>query len=113
MNTRKALRRASIWSGIFCFFCVLSTVCFAIYYYFDVSYDFVGVGMLSVYGWMVNPMPILSCILCLTVYLKVRKDPEAKEIIGKRWIWIFVLPAITTVFWLLGSILFVTFTGGV
>ena len=113
MKTLQALRRAAIWSGVFCFFCVLSTVCFAIYYYFDVSYDFVGVGMLSVYGWMVNPLALISCIRCLKAYLKERKDSEAREIIGKRWIWIFILPAITTVLWLAGGVLLVAFTGGV
>lgn len=112
MKTLRALRRLNLWGCIFCFFCVLSMGCLAI---FSVSGSgaMFGIGSLAVYGWMVNPFPILSCVRCLKAYLKDRKDPEEKRLIGRKWIRILLWPAITTVFWLLCGILFVAFTGGV
>jgi hypothetical protein len=111
-KTLKALKTATIWNCIFCFSCVLSTICFAIDEYYDVSI-LRGIGIITVYGWMVNPFAIISCFRCLKVYLLERKDPDYKQIIGRKRFWIFIWPIITTVLWLFGGLLFVKFTGGV
>ena len=112
MKTLKALKTATIWNCIFCFSCILSTVCLAIDEYYNASKLF-SIGILSVYGWMVNPFAIISCFWCLKAYLSERKDPDYKQIIGRKWVWIFIWPVITTALWLLGGLLFVKFTGGV
>ncbi len=112
MKTLKALKTATIWNCIFCFSCILSTVCFAIDEYYNASLLF-SIGFLFVYGWMVNPFAIISCYWCLKAYLSEHKDPDYKQIIGRKWVWIFIWPIITTALWFLGGGLFVKFTGGV
>ena len=99
MKTLKALKITSVLNGIFCFFCIASTVCFAINRYFDIR-AFFSVGRLLVYGWIINPVGIVSFIICFKLFLTERKSPEAKQVIGMKWIWIFVWPIITTVLYL-------------
>ena len=111
MKTLKAIKTATIWNCIFCFSCVLSTVCLAIAEGYDSR--LFDVGMIAVYGWMVNPFPIISCIRCLTVYLAERKNPMYQQMIGRKWVWIILWPVITTVLWIVSGGLFVKFTGGV
>ena len=112
MQTIKALKAAAVWSCVFCASCILSTVCFAVDECYDVKVLFV-IGVITVYGWMVNPFAIISCFRSLKIYLAERKKPDCKQMIGRKWVWIIVFPIITTVFWLLGGLLFIKFTGGV
>lgn len=63
--------------------------------------------------WIANPVAIISFCICLSTYLEERKQPNVKEKIGKKWMWIFAWPLITTVFYLVSSGLFVVLTGGV
>ena len=99
MKTLKALKITSILNGIFCFSCVASTVCFAILRYFDIR-AFFSVGMILTCGWIINPVGIVSFVVCLSIFLSERKNEEAKQVIGKKWIWIFVWPIITTILYL-------------
>ena len=62
MKTLKALKITSILNGIFCFFCVASTVCFAITRYYD-SNLFFSIGNILIYGWMINPIGIISFVI--------------------------------------------------
>ena len=112
MKTLKALKITSILNGIFCFFCVASTVCFAITRYCD-SNLFFSIGNILIYGWMINPIGIISFVICLPLFLTERKDQESKNAMGKKWIWVFVWPIITTLLYLVSGILTVAFTGGV
>ena len=112
MKTLKALKITSILNGIFCFFCIASTVCFAINRYFDIR-AFFSVGMILTYGWIINPIGIISFIVCLSMFLSERNNQEAKQVIGKKWIWIFVWPVVTTVFYVSAIIFLVSLTGGV
>lgn len=112
MTTLKALKATSVLNGIFCFFCIASTVCFAVSYYFDLRVFF-NIANILVYGWIINPIGIVSFLICLILFLAERKSPEAKQIMAKKWIWIFVWPIITTVFYLAAGGLTVAFTGGV
>ena len=75
MKTLKALKITSILNGIFCFFCVASTVCFAITRYYD-SNLFFSIGNILIYGWMINPIGIISFVICLPLFLTERKDHE-------------------------------------
>lgn len=112
MKTIKALKTVTIWNCIFCFSCILSVICLAINHYCNTN-ALSLIGAISVYGWMVNPIPLILCIRCFKLYLKERKDELTKQAIGWKWIWIFVWPIITTILWLLSGGLFVMFTGGV
>ena len=112
MKTLKALKAVAIWNCIFCFSCVASTVFLAIHHYFHLD-SYLHIGVLFVYGWMVNPFAIISCFRGLKIYLTERTILECKHLIGKKWIWFVVLPIVTTVLWLLVGGLFVEFTGGV
>lgn len=112
MKTLRMLKITSILNGIFCFYCIVSNVCFAIYKYYDI-YTAFGIGIILLYGWMLNPVGIITFIRGLAIYKEERKIPEAKRIIGLKWIWIFIWFIITVVFWFLGGVIFVYFTGGV
>lgn len=112
MRTLKELKSVTIWNCIFCFSCILSTVCLVIDEYCEVNKLF-NIGMLAVCGWMVNPFAIISCYRCLKVFLMERKNPDHNKIIGRKWVWIFIWPVVTTILWVLGGLLFVNYTGGV
>lgn len=112
MKTLKALRITSILNGIFCFFCIASTVCFAVTRYYD-SEQFFRIGNILIYGWIINPVGIVSFIVCLALFLAERKNQEPKQVMGKKWVWIFIWPVITTVLYITAGVLTVAFTGGV
>ena len=112
MKTLKALKITSILNSIFCIFCVASTVCFAINRYYDIR-AFFSVGKFMTYGWIINPVGIVSFVVCLVLFLTERKNQEAKKAIGKKWIWIFIWPVVTTVFYITAGGLMVVLTGGV
>ena len=112
MKTLKALKITSILNSIFCFFCISFVICIITiqYYRTDVI---VAIGVISTYGWMLNPTPIISFIICLKFFLNDRHSAEAKQIIGRKYIWIFVQLAIATVFYFIAMGFLVEITGGV
>ena len=112
MKTLKALKITCILNGIFCLFCIASTVCFAVNHYLYLR-DYFSVGSILVYGWIINPVGIVSSIICLTSFLTERKSQGAKQVIGMKWIWIFIWPIITTIFYITAGGLMVVLTGGV
>ena len=112
MKTLKALKTATIWNCIFCLSCIISIICVAVNHYYNTNLLSL-VGTLFVYGWMVNPIPLILCIRCFKLYMTERKNEKAKQTIRKKWILIFIYPVITTVFWVFGGGLFVVITGGV
>ena len=112
MKTLKALKIISILNGIFCFCCIASTGCMAINRFFDINIFF-RIGDFLVITWIVNPIGIISFVICLTTFIVERASPEARQVIGKKWIWIFIWPVVTTVIYILSGVLFVAFTGGV
>ena len=112
LKTLKALKNVTIFNCIFCISWLVSIICLYVYNRYDVRV-FLDIGVLSVYGWMVNPLGLIFCYRALKAYLSERKDPAYKQMIGKRWIWILIWPVITTVIWVIGGGLFVLFTGGV
>ena len=112
MKTLRALKIASILNSIFCLSCIISIICFAVNHYYQTNLLSL-IGVLFVYGWMVNPIPLISCILCFILYLTERKVETERQTIGWKWIWILIWPVITTAFWVFGGGLFVIITGGV
>ena len=112
MKTLKALKITSILNGIFCLFCIASTVCFAINRYYDIR-SFFDAANILIYGWLVNPVAPISFIICIILFLIERKQPENRQLMGKKWVWIFAWPVITFLFYFTAMILTVAFTGGV
>ena len=117
MKTLKALKITSVLQIIFCIFCIASTVCFAISHYQCIAGDnwrtLFGIANILIYGWVANPVAPISFIICLVLFLVERKQPENRQLIGRKWIWIFIWPAITTLFYFAALMLTVAFTGGV
>ena len=112
MKTVKALKITSVLNSIFCLFCIASTICFAVNRYFDLRVFF-DIANILVYGWIINPIAIISFVVCLVLFICEHKESETKQVIGKKWMWIFVWPVITTVLYLTAGVLTVAFTGGV
>ena len=117
MKTTKALKITSVLNSIFCLFCIASTICFAIAHYQVLADDqwrtFFSIANILIYGWVVNPVAPISFVVCIVLFLIERKQPESKQLIGKKLIWIFAWPVITTVLYLTAIVLTVAFTGGV
>ena len=112
MKTLRALKIASILNSIFCLSCIISIICFAVNHYYKTNLLSL-IGAISAYGWIANPIPLILCIRCFKLYLTERKSEIAIQTIGRKWIWIFIWPIITTAFWVFGGVLFVVITGGV
>ena len=117
MKTLKALKITSILNGIFCLLCIASTVCCAITNYasrhgLDWRTPF-HIANNLILGWIANPIAPISFIICLLMFLRERNQTEQKQLIGKKWIWIFIWPIITTILYLTAGALTVAFTGGV
>ena len=112
MKTLKALKITSILNGIFCFCCILSIGGLAIGNYYDSQICW-SIGNILTITWIINPIGLVSFGICLSLFLKERKNQEAKQIMGKKWIWIFIWPIITTVVYLMTGGMFAAITGGV
>ena len=116
MKTLKALKITSILNSIFCLCCITSLTCLAINRYCALG-TFENIitiiGGIPLLCWIINPVGIVSFTVCLVLFLIERKNQEAKQAMGKKWIWIFVWPVITTVFYFTSICLLVEITGGV
>ncbi len=113
MKTLRALKITSVLQIIFCLFCVASTICFAITRYSDLWRIPFRIANILIYGWIGNPVSPISFVVCLVLFLIERKQTENRQLIGKKWIWIFIWPVITTFFYFAALVLTVAFTGGV
>ena len=114
MKTLKALKITSVLNGIFCLCCILFLACTAINRYGalgEAENIIAVIGRIFLWGWLINPVGIVSFIVCLTLFAVERKDPVAKQVIGLKWIWIFVWPVITTVFYFVSIGLMVDISG--
>ena len=113
MKTLKALKITSVLQIVFCVFCIASTVCFGISHFSDSWRTPFRIANILIYGWIANPVVPISFIVCIIFFLIERKQPENSQLIGKKWIWIFIWPVITTFFYFAALMLTVAFTGGV
>ena len=112
MKTLKYLKRAKISFAVFVFFGFLSALAF--FLHSRTFHDlFLTVGLLTMLGWAVNPLPVIFSILGIRHYLSERQNAEVRESIGRRWL---MFPAImlgSLVFSCLACCLIVALTGGV
>ena len=112
MKTLRGLKISSIVNGIFCFFCIVFIICMILSHHFGTKVVAV-IYVTATIGWMFNPMPIISFILCRRLYSMERCSPEARQIIGKKYIWIYIWPVISVLFYFAAMRCLVDFTGGV
>lgn len=112
MKTVKAIKITSILQVLYCLVCAFHIACLAINYYFDLRVFF-RIADFILPLWALNPIGFLVFPICLILFLVERRSPEARQAIGKKWIWIFVWPVILLVVYLTTGILSVALTGGV
>lgn len=98
MKTKKALIITSILQILYCNGCIGTVLSFVMSRYYELGI-FRTIAELGLLILVVNPTCLICFIVCLCFWLKERKDPEASALIGKKWIWIFIWLAITTVFY--------------
>ena len=108
MKTSKALKITSIIQIVFCLYYLLSFLLIVIgtnagpiflanialfLFYFFTCYSIIIVPIC----FFVNlPFFIIDCT-----------NPEQKKILGKKWIWIFIWPVLTTAFYILSALPFI------
>ena len=112
MKTLRSLKITSFLNGIYCFCCVLFAVSLVILQHRSIG----AVRVLSTvgaFGWLLNPTPLVTFIVNLVLFLTERQDPQARQKIGRKSVWIFLWPVITTVFYFIAMGFLVEITGGV
>ncbi|WP_458464078.1 hypothetical protein [Paenibacillus sp.] len=112
MKTIKWLKASIFLQIIYAFFCIFSTICFAINHHWGI-YNFFSLGMLSAYGWIINPTGILTIVLGLSFYFSEKGKENAEKIIGRKWAWFVWFFIIDTLLYITCGGLMVIFTGGV
>ena len=112
MKLPRSLAITSILQSVFCLICIASGVCFGICRYTG-NRSFFDAGNALVPYWMLNPIAFPCFAVNLYCFLSERHEPGFNDRIGRRWVWVFLWPVITTVMYLAAMILLVAFTGGV
>lgn len=112
MKTIKWLKTTIVLQSIFAFFCIASSLCFAINRYFDLRVFF-SLGNILVYGWLINPIGLISVVVGFILFFSEKSNDENRKIIGKKWIWFIVFFIIDILLYLTAGMLLVVFTGGV
>ena len=112
MQTIKWLKASVVLQSIFAFFCIASSLCFAINRYFDFGIFF-ALGNILIYGWIFNPIGLISVDVGLVLFFSEKSNNEHRKIIGKKWIWFIVFLVIDILLYVTAGVLTVAFTGGV
>ena len=112
MKTIKWLKISIVLQSIFAFFCVASSVCFAINRYLNLNFFF-ELGNILNFGWLMNPLGLISVVAGLILFLSEKDDDQNRKIIGKKWIWFIAFLVIDILLYLTTAVLLVALTGGV
>ncbi|MBQ4116901.1 MAG: hypothetical protein IJD37_05950 [Clostridia bacterium] len=112
MKTLKALKITSIINTVFCFCCIIFSVCLIINQHYSIGIV-KTVGTIGAFGFLLNPSALVTFIVNLVFFLAERHSFEARQLIGKKYIWIFVWPVITTLFYFIAMGFLIEITGGV
>ena len=112
MRTIKWLKTSIVLQSIFAFFCIASSLCFAINRYFDLRFFFT-LGNILNYGWIINPIGLISVVVGLVLFFSEKSNNEHRKIISKKWIWFIVFLVIDILLYVTAGVLTVAFTGGV
>ena len=108
MKTLKVLKITSIIQSIYCLYCLSITLLLIIGSVAGINIC-LRIGTFLFYNTIGFSMFIapICFIVNLVFFLEERKFPEEKKVIGKKWIWIFIWPVITTIFFLLQALPFI------
>ena len=112
MKTIKWLKISIVLQSIFAFFCIASSVCFAINRYFDLRIFFT-LGNLLIYGCIINPIGLISIVVGIILFFSEKGKDENRIIVGKKWIWFVVFFVMDTLLYLASAGMMVLLTGGV
>ena len=112
MKLQKSLAITSILQSVFCLICIASSICFGICRYTGDRTFFEAGNTLTPY-WMLNPIAFPCFVVNLYYYIYERHESEFKRRVGRKWVWVFLWPVITTVMYLAALVALVAFTGGV
>ena len=111
MKTIKWLKTSIVLQSILAFFCIASSVCFAINRYFDLRIFFT-LGNVLIYGWIINPIGLISIVVGLILFFSEKDKDGNRKIIGKKWIWFIVFFVIDTFLYLACGGMMAVLTGG-
>ena len=112
MKTIKWLKTSIVLQSIFAFFCIASSLCFAINRYFDLRIFFT-LGNILIFGWIINPIGLISVVVGFILFFSEKNIEQNYKFIGKKWIWFIVFLVIDILLYLTAGVLTVAFTGGV
>ena len=110
MKTLKSLKITTILNSIFCFCCITSVICLIVNQSYDMA-AITAIYVIATIGWMINPSPTIMFIVNLVMFLVERRSANARQIIGKKYIWIFIWPVITILFFFVALGFFVEISG--
>ena len=107
MITSTSIKVTSILQIIYCLYCITSTLLIVI----GVNNGPLIIANLMLFlFYTVTAYSIIIAPVCflinLVFFLLECKDPEQKRLIGKKWIWIFVWPVISTVCYMIACLPF-------
>lgn len=112
IKTIKWLRISIILQVIFTSFCISSLICLLIHKYFNIDVFF-SLGNVLIYGWIINPVGLITLITGLILFFIDKKDIKNSTVIGKKWIWFILFFIFDIILYLISGVLLVTITGGV
>lgn len=112
MKTIKWLKISVILQVFYYFFCISSSLCFAINRYLDI-HIFYSLGNILLFGWIINPIGLITLIVGLILYFSEKSVPDNQIKIGFKWIWFVMFFIIDLLLYLTSAILTIVFTGGV
>ena len=112
MKTIKWLKISAVLQAFFVFFCLSSSVCFAINRYLDIPIFF-SLGNFLIYGWIINPIGLITLVVGLILYFSEKSVIENRTKIGRKWIWFVLFFVFDLLLYLTSAVLTVVFTGGV
>lgn len=112
MKTLKSLKYTSIFQIIYCLYCLIP-IFFIVLGKSSGIFTYTEIGTFLFCFVVINPTAIISFIINMSCFLAELKDSDQKKIIGLKWVWIFIWPIITTVFFITSGTIFTLLTGGV
>lgn len=65
------------------------------------------------YGFIVNPIGLISVIVGLKFFYSEKGNTESRKIIGNKWIWYILFLVIDVLLYITAGLLTVVYTGGV
>ena len=105
MKTLKFLKISAALQTVFYLFCAVSNLCLYLWY--------IKLGMAFTSFWILNPIGPVCLIIGIILFLIERKKPQARALIGRKWLWIPGLFFMTLFVYVISGMIHVFLTGGV